>query len=119
MAIVAETLKVVWMTLKIAIAFRAPDVVDLRCSLDDAAEFTVLAKRPSAQGLRARDLAPVSRAVICAIGIEACCLRSLYHGRRKLIRARARQSSIGRRAGITGGVVSDRAVTTREKGGRL
>jgi hypothetical protein len=70
MAIGAEALKVVLVALKVMVAFRAPNVVDLRCSLDDAAQFAVLAKRPSAQGSRAGDLAPVSRAVIGAIGID-------------------------------------------------
>ena len=118
-AIGAKALQIIGVALKPTIAMRAPDVVDLCCDSNIAAKLTVFAKRPSAQGLRARDLAPVSRAVICAIGIEGCCLRPLRHGRRKLIWARARQSSIGRRAGITGGAVSDRAATTREKGGRL
>jgi hypothetical protein len=57
-------------SLKVTVAMRSPNVIDLCCDLNVAAEFAVLAKRPSAQGLRARDLAPVSRAVICAIGIE-------------------------------------------------
>jgi hypothetical protein len=37
MAIGAETLKVVRVALKVTVAMRAPDVIDLRCSLDDAA----------------------------------------------------------------------------------
>jgi hypothetical protein len=36
-AIGAETLKVVRVALKVTVAMRAPDVIDLRCSLDDAA----------------------------------------------------------------------------------
>ena len=70
MAIGAEALKVIWVALEVTVAMRAPDVIDLRCSPDDAAQFAMLAKRPSAQGPRAGDLAPVSRAVIRAIGIE-------------------------------------------------
>jgi hypothetical protein len=70
MAIGAETLKVVRVALKVTVAKRASDMIDLRRGLDDVAKFAMLAKRASAQGLRARDLTPVSRAVICAIGIE-------------------------------------------------
>jgi hypothetical protein len=70
MAIGAEALKVIGVSLEVTVAMRSPNVIDLCCDLNVAAEFTVLAKRASAQGLRARDLAPVSRAVICAIGIE-------------------------------------------------
>jgi hypothetical protein len=70
MAIGEQRSQVVEMALQIGIAFRADDVVDLRRDLDDAAQFAVLAKRPSAQGSRAGDLAPVSRAVIGAIGID-------------------------------------------------
>lgn len=70
MAVGAEALKVVGVSLKVTVTMRLTNVIDLCCDLNVAAEFTVLAKRPSAQGLRARDLAPVSRAVIRAIGIE-------------------------------------------------
>jgi hypothetical protein len=70
MAVGAEALKVVGVSLKVTVAMRSPNVIDLCCDLNVAAEFTVLAKRPSAQGGRARNLAPVSRAVIYAISIE-------------------------------------------------
>ena len=70
MTISAQALKIVWVSLKVTVTVRSPNVIDLCCDLNVAAEFTVLAKRASAQGLRARNLAPVSRAVICAIGIE-------------------------------------------------
>ena len=70
MAIGAEALKVIGVSLKVTVAMRSPNVIDLCCDLNVAAEFTVLAKRPSPQGGRARDLAPVSRAIICSIGIE-------------------------------------------------
>ena len=70
MAIGAEALKVIGVSLKVTVAMRSPNVIDLCCDLYVAAEFTVLAKRPSPQGGRARDLAPVSRAIICSIGIE-------------------------------------------------
>jgi hypothetical protein len=70
MAIGAEALKVIWVALEVTVAMRAPDVIDLRCSLDDAAQFAVLAKWPSAQGSRAGDLAPVARTVEGAIGFE-------------------------------------------------
>ena len=70
MAIGAEALKVIGVSLKVTVAMRSPNVIDLCCDPNVTAEFTVLAKRPSAQSLQARDLAPVSRAVICAIGIE-------------------------------------------------
>lgn len=43
MAIGAQALKIVQVALKVAVATRAPDVVDLRCSPDDAAQFTMLA----------------------------------------------------------------------------
>ena len=57
------------MTLKIAVAMRATDVIDLRGGRDDAAQFAVLAKRPTPQGGRTRDLAPVACAVVGAIEI--------------------------------------------------
>ena len=56
------------MALQVTVAKRASDMIDLRRGLDDVAKFAMLAKRPSGQGLRTRNLSPVSRAVICAIG---------------------------------------------------
>jgi hypothetical protein len=46
MAIGAEALQVVRMPLEITIATRPDDVIHLRCGRDEAAQFTVLAKRP-------------------------------------------------------------------------
>ena len=62
-------MKVIGVSLKVTVAMRSPNVIDLCCDLNVAAEFTVLAKRSSAQGLR-RDLAPVAGGIICTIGIE-------------------------------------------------
>jgi hypothetical protein len=47
MAIGAEALKVVWVALKVTVAMRAPDVINLRCGLDDATQLAMLAERSS------------------------------------------------------------------------
>jgi hypothetical protein len=47
MATGAEALKVVRIALKVTVAFRANDMIHLCRSLDHAAQFTMLTKRPS------------------------------------------------------------------------
>jgi hypothetical protein len=76
MAVSAERLMIVRVALKVTVAMRSPDVIDFCCGLDDVAEFAMLAEWPSTQGPRARDLAPMSTAVIRAIGIEG---RAITH----------------------------------------
>lgn len=71
-AIGAKALQIIGVALKVTVAVRAPNVIDLCCDPNVAAELAMLAKRPSAQGLRARDLAPVSRSVVRAVSIEGC-----------------------------------------------
>jgi hypothetical protein len=59
-AIGAERLKIVRVALKVTVAMRSQNVIDLSCGRDDATQLAMLAQWSNAQGPRARDLAPVS-----------------------------------------------------------